>query len=621
MADERNATLITRIFPKIQSLFADSDEIRDLQYWREKQLDFMYAIFSIFGLIAYIPSVFMAAAEGFWIIVLVDTIIYGSIVCIHFSKNVSFLFKTGFLMAACYLLGLALLIFIDADYSINWFFSVPILAAVLLGFEAAAITLAINLLIMILAGYAIQIGVANWTNTEDNLVIGWAILSVNLMVLNLVTATSISIVFEQLKRTLDNLIFTNISLDEERKSLVYEIQQRIAAEAEKDLINKQLQQAQKMEAIGMMAGGVAHDLNNILSGVINYPELMLIKLSKDSEFRKPLEAVIRSGNRAADVVADLLTVARGVASTKHSCSLNSIVDEYLESPEASSLRTRYPQVTIEKELDPNIENISCSRTHIFKSVMNLVTNSAESIGGEGIILIRTAGNVFHNIPEGDAPDQSEFSMLEVRDSGGGIAEHDLKRIFEPFYTRKVMGVSGTGLGLTIVWNTVQEHGGHIDVTSDATSGTCFTMSFPVCSDDFKEKKLPENPVDLTGSGEVVLVVDDEEEQREIASSILRSLNYTVVTANSGEAAIEFLKRSRADLVLLDMLMPPHMNGLEAYKQFAKICPGQKAVIVSGFSESSDVKNALDAGVSEFLGKPYAGEQLALAVKRTLNLPV
>ena len=370
----------------------------------------------------------------------------------------------------------------------------------------------------------------------------------------------------------------------------------------------------------MMAGGVAHDLNNILSGVINYPELILMKLPEDSEFRKPLEAVIRSGNRAADVVADLLTVARGVVSTKQPCCLNSIVDEYFESPEASSLRTRYPQITIEKELDTNIENIFCSRTHIFKSLMNLVINSAESIEGEGNILIKTAGNVFRKSSEGDERLQGEFSMLEVRDSGTGITQHDLKRIFEPFYTRKVMGVSGTGLGLTIVWNTVQEHDGHIDVTSDAVSGTCFSMSFPVCSGDVEEKKLAEKPLDLRGAGEIILVVDDEEEQREIASSILRSLNYNVVTANSGEAAIEFFNRSRADLVVLDMLMPPNMNGLKAYKEFAEICPGQKAIIVSGFSESNDVKEALAAGVSEFLAKPYAGEQLALAVKRTLNLP-
>ncbi len=620
MAVEPNKTLITRLFPTIQSLFIESGSIRGLQYWRERQLDFLFSIFALFGLVAYVPSAYFAAVKGFWFIVLIDTIVYGSILGIHFSKNISFVFKTGFLMAACYFIGLSLLFNIDADYSINYFFSVPIFAAVLLGLEAAVITLGVNILMLVAAGYFINVGAANWTNTEDDLLLGWAILSVNFMMLNAVTAISISIVFEQLKRALDHLVLANTSLGEERNSLIREIEQRIKAEAEKDVVNKKLQQSQKMEAIGMMAGGVAHDLNNILSGVINYPELMLIKLPKDSEFRKPLEAVIRSGNRAADVVADLLTVARGIASKKHSCSLNSIVDDYLESPEASSLRSRHPQISIEKELDKNIGNISCSRTHIFKSIMNLVVNSAESMGGEGNILIRTKGNVFHNAEEGDERHQGEFSVLEVRDSGKGIAEHDLKRIFEPFYTRKAMGVSGTGLGLTIVWNTVQEHGGHVDVASDATSGTCFSLSFPVCSDDCENNELTQKPVDLNGSGEIILVVDDEEDQREIASSILRSLNYTVVTASSGEAGMEFLKRSRADLVLLDMLMPPNMNGLETYKKFAEICPGQKAVIVSGFSESDDVKKALDLGVSEFLGKPYAGEQLALAVKRTLKLP-
>ena len=620
MAVEKNKNLITKMFPEIQPFLGDSGEIKNLQYWREKQLNFVYLIFSLFGLVAYIPSTYAAAGQGFWNLVILNTLIYGSVLFFHFYKTFSFLVKTLFLIVACYLIGISLLFTIDADYSINWFFSAPIFAAVLLGLQAAIVTLGVTTLMMTVAGFSIHAGYANWTNSESNLMQGWALLSVSAIVLNAVTAISISIVFEQLKRTLDKLISANMNLDAERETLIYEIRQRITAEAEKEVINRKLQQSQKMEAIGMMAGGVAHDLNNILSGVINYPELILMKLPADSEFRKPLEAVIRSGNRAADVVADLLTVARGVASTKQSCCLNSIVDEYLESPEASSLRTRYPQITIEKQLDKNIENIFCSRTHIFKSLMNLVINSAESIEGKGNILIRTAGNVFHNSSEGDELVQGEFSTLEVRDSGTGIAEYDIKRIFEPFYTRKVMGVSGTGLGLTIVWNTVQEHNGHVDVTSDAISGTCFSMSFPVCSDDFEETKLSESPVDLKGSGEIILVVDDEEEQREIASSILRSLNYNVVTASSGEAAIEFLNRSRADLVVLDMLMPPNMNGLEAYKKFAEICPGQKAVIVSGFSESNDVKEALAAGVSEFLAKPYAGEQLALAVKRTLNLP-
>ena len=617
MASKEKKFFLVKIFPSLETVLINSEEMRDLQYLRGTLVDFIFSVFAFIGIFAYIPSVYLAITDGFWDFILVSTIIYGWVLRIHFSKNFSLFFKTGFLLVACYLIGLALLFIIDADYSLSWFFSVPIIAAVLLGFRSAIVTLIINFFVMSLAGYSIHTGVVYWSNVEESLMSGWFILSVSFMLLNSITSVSISILFEQLRRSLDNTISANKFLYEERKTLTHEIQQRIHAEHEKDAIQKKLQQSEKLEAIGMMAGGVAHDLNNILSGVINYPELMLLKLPEDSELREPLTAVIKSGNRAASLVSDLLTVSSGAASPKYPYNLNEIVDEYLDSQEASNLKDRYPEITIAKELNADLQNILCSRIHIFKCIMNLVINGAEAIEGQGTILIKTTNEIADHASESTDDCARSFVKLEVYDSGKGISEDDLKRIFEPFYTRKVMGVGGTGLGLTIVSNTVQDHGGHIAVSSNVASGTCFQLSFPVSHDDYQGSVLSESAEDLDGLGELILVVDDEEEQRKIASDILRSLNYTVITAESGSAAIKHLSGSVADLVVLDMLMPPGINGLETYTKVIKTHPSQKAIIVSGYSESTDIKKALKLGVSQFLAKPYSRDQLAMAVKRVL----
>ncbi len=605
------------LFSNFKDLFVYAEEIRDIKYWREKILNSIFSIFSIFGIFAYVPSVYMAAVSGYWAVVLIDTIAYGSILLVCFSKNLSFIFKTLFILTCLYLIGISMLFLIDADYSLMWFFSVPIMAAILLGLKAAVIALLINALTFIVAAYFVKSGLINWSNVEENLLNGWIILSVNFMFLNSIMSIAISIVVEQLKNTLEKVILANALLDDEHKNLVAEVRQRIKAEEEKDVLNKKLQRSQRMEAIGMMAGGVAHDLNNMLSAIINYPEIILMKLPENSEHRKPLNAVIKSGNRAAEIVSDLLTVARGVASSKNVYSLNNIAAEYMDSPELTELKLHYPDIVISSSFDDDIQNILCSHVHVFKSLMNLVSNSAESIDGKGTILIRTYSAIMSVDPELDE-DRKKLSVLEVCDSGKGISQKDIEHIFEPFYTRKVMGKSGTGLGLAIVWNTAHDHGGTVTVKSDL-SGSCFCMCFPVTEDCFQSEQEESLLEDMKGNGEVVLVVDDEEMLRDVASDMLATLGYKVFVVDSGEAAVEYLKKNAVDIVVLDMLMPPGMNGLETYQQIIQFNLQQKAIIASGFAENADVKEARKLGVSEFISKPYSRVQIGLAVRNTLGI--
>ena len=207
-------------------------------------------------------------------------------------------------------------------------------------------------------------------------------------------------------------------------------------------------------------------------------------------------------------------------------------------------------------------------------------------------------------------------ILTIQDSGSGIATHDLEHIFEPFYTKKIMGQSGTGLGLAVVWNTVKDHGAFIQVESNEY-GTTFTLYFPPCPNEAVEKMIATDPTHFEGSG-TILVVDDDEQQRDIASRVLTLLGYTVATVASGEEAIEHCRKTPVDLILLDMLMEPGINGLETYKQIIRFSPSQKAIIASGFSESDRVLNARELGVGSFIKKPYSIEQLGQAVQKELK---
>ncbi len=387
---------------------------------------------------------------------------------------------------------------------------------------------------------------------------------------------------------------------------------------EKGLLEQKLQRAGKMEAIGFLASGVAHDLNNILSGIVSYPELLLFQLPADSPLRSSLHAIQESGERAAAVVADLLTVARGVASEKKLHDLNMLVQEYLDSPECRKLKSHYPRISWHCRFDAQPAWIRCSPVHVKKVIMNLVTNGAEAIGGDGTIEVSTASQ---HMDDGAGLDglmnAGEYVVLRVQDNGPGISEEDKKHIFEPFYSRKALGRSGTGLGLAIVWNTIHDHEGTVTVDS-SEQGTCFTLYFPMsCApgDRVTDKIERDN---FSDNSEHILVVDDEPQLRDIASQMLQAHGYRVSSVCSGELAVQFVRDNAVDLIVMDMLMGSGMNGRQAYEEIIKLRPGQKAIIASGFSESDDVKIALQHGVGGFIKKPYSMEQLGQAVKDALG---
>ncbi len=398
-----------------------------------------------------------------------------------------------------------------------------------------------------------------------------------------------------------------------------DITQRLRGEAEKKKLEAQLQRSRQMEAIGTLAGGVAHDLNNILSGIVSYPELLLMDLARNSPLRKPLLTIQRSGEKASAIVQDLLTLARRAVSSVEVVNLNDIIMDLLGSPELERLQSFHPSVRIETELARDLLNLSGSPVHLSKTVMNLISNAAEAMPEGGTVKLHTANRYIDQAIRGyDEVEEGDYVILTVTDTGIGIPQEDLDRIFEPFFTKKVMGRSGTGLGMAVVWGTVKDHHGYIDVVSEENLGTAFTLYFPASREDAGKKALPVGLERFHGRGESVLVVDDVLEQREIAAAILTKLGYDVHTAASGEDAVAYLQTNKVDLLLLDMIMAPGMDGLEAYQRMLEIRPGQKAIVASGFSLSSRVEEIQRMGAGPYIKKPYSLEKIAMTVRSELD---
>ncbi len=405
-------------------------------------------------------------------------------------------------------------------------------------------------------------------------------------------------------------------------SLVLDNTERLQAEKEKQDLEQKLARSQKMEALGLLAGGVAHDLNNVLSGIVSYPDLMLMDMPEDDPVRQRLLIIKDSGQKAATIVQDLLALARRGVSIEEVIDLNDIVTDYFKSPEYSKLIDYHPNIEIAWELETDPPNILGSPVHLKKMVMNLVSNAAEAQPNGGAIIVSTTSQYLDRPVKGyDTIEVGEYAVLRVEDQGTGIAEEDLNRIFEPFYTKKVLGRSGTGLGMAVVWGTVQDLKGYINVQSQSDQGTTFEIFLPLTR---REKPGQANaPLIETyrGNQEFILVVDDIESQREIASNILEKLNYKVTAVESGEAAVAYLEDHTVDLIILDMIMDPGIDGLETYKRIILRHPGQKALIASGYAETERVKQTLALGAGSYVKKPYMIDKIGLAVRSELDKAV
>jgi signal transduction histidine kinase/ActR/RegA family two-component response regulator len=409
-----------------------------------------------------------------------------------------------------------------------------------------------------------------------------------------------------------------IDLTESNDRLKEEIRAHLEAEKEKAELQTNLQRAQKMESLGTLAGGVAHDLNNILSGVVSYPDLLLSDISDDSPFKEALLVIKKSGEKAAAIVQDLLTLARRGVAVSAVVSLNTIIQDYFTSPEFVKLKAYHPDVAVKTDLKDGLQNVVGSTVHLSKMIMNLVSNATEAMPAGGTIRI-SSGDTELSDPISGYPEvvSGRYNVITISDTGVGIEPEEMEHIFEPFYTKKVMGRSGTGLGMAVVWGTVHDHKGYIDIKSEPGKGTTFLIYLPSTDQQIPDATEHMSINKYKGHGEAILVVDDVREQRNIADKILTKLGYCVTTSASGEAAVEYMQSHSADLVILDMIMDPGMDGLETYRRIVEFHPDQKVIIASGFSETGRVEEMQRLGAGEYVRKPYSMEKIGLAVKKAL----
>jgi len=391
------------------------------------------------------------------------------------------------------------------------------------------------------------------------------------------------------------------------------------AEEEKKKLEEQLFRAQKMESIGRLAGAIAHDLNHVLTGLVTYPDLLLLEMDKDDPLRERIADIKKSGQKAAAIVHDLSTVVRSKIVDTEVLNINDIITKNIDSPELQEIKSKNPHIEIDLELDKFAGNIKSSEIHIIKILYNLIINGIDAMPDGGKLLISTVNKHIEDSIKGyEYIPKGEYVLLAVSDTGIGISKEDKEKIFEPYFTKKVLGRSGTGIGLTVVWNIVKELSGYIDVKSEVGLGTVFEIYFPIV----KEKLIRDEKTTILeeyyGDGESILIIDDEQDQREIGTNILEKLNYSSFSVSSGEEAINFLEKNKVDLILLDLFLGPEMSGLDTLREIKRVYPDLKVIIISGLLFSDIIEEAKNIGAKEFLEKPFTIDKFAITIKKELR---
>jgi len=388
---------------------------------------------------------------------------------------------------------------------------------------------------------------------------------------------------------------------------------------ERKMMEDRIKRLETMEVLGRVAGGVAHDLNNVLGVMVGYSGVLIDQMDAHHPVKKSLQMIMDSGQRATAIVQDLLIMTRRGVVVREPVNLNKIISHYLYSPEFITLAGLHEGIHLETDMESTLMNISGSDIHLQRTIMNLTINAMEATPKGGSVTIKTE-NCYLDVPVRGYEEigRGEYAVLSISDTGGGISSEHIRHIFEPFYTTKQMKMNSSGLGLSVVWGVVKDLDGYVDVQSKKGEGTTFKLYFPVTREDLPKAIIDMIAARCTGHNESILVVDDEKGQCELATMILSRVNYDVMSVSSGEEAVEYLKSHKADLVILDMLMEPGMDGLDTYREIIKIHPGQKAIIVSGFAETERTMEAQRLGAGAFVRKPYLAKRLGMEVRRELN---
>ncbi|MHC1696977.1 MAG: ATP-binding protein [Geobacteraceae bacterium] len=387
-------------------------------------------------------------------------------------------------------------------------------------------------------------------------------------------------------------------------------------EKEKEHLEAMLRQAQKMEAIGQLAGGVAHDFNNILCAIIGFGTLLEMSMEKDDPARRHLDQILSAADRATSLTQGLLTFSRKQILNPHPVSLNAIVHRI----EKMLNRLLTEDIELRLSLAGQDLNVLVDSGQIDQVLLNLATNARDAMPNGGLLTITTG--------EADPPAEflaataslptTRYALLTVSDSGSGIEEETREKIFEPFFTTKEVG-KGTGLGLSVVYGIVKQHNGHILVNSEPGKGTSFLIYLPMTPKDNLPPKIVDIPALPVAGKETLLVVEDNPEVLNLNRTVLETFGYGIIEAVNGEDAIEQFNRyqQNIDLIIMDVVMPK-MNGKQAYLEIAKLRPDVKILFMSGYTADIVMEKGLSIDDFNFMHKPATPMELLRRIREILD---
>ena len=384
---------------------------------------------------------------------------------------------------------------------------------------------------------------------------------------------------------------------------------------EQKQLERELQQAQKLEAVATLAGGIAHDFNNLLQAIQASSELLLLKTHEGEPSISILNQIIDAVDRGGGLIRQLLTYSRKIKSDKRPIDLND------QAHQAHQLlqRTIPKMIEIDLRLEEDLKLVDADPVQIEQVLMNLAVNARDAMPDGGRLVIRTSNVIRpekHSGTQSVSPAQ-DWVLLSVSDTGHGMDKGTLEQIFEPFFSTKAPG-KGTGLGLSMVHGIVKNHDGRITCRSAPGKGTSFRIYLPAV-EPRREKKPVEEKKGDQGGNETILLVDDEEAIRRTGKERLERAGYTVLTASGGEMALDVYKQKtlKIHLVLLDLIMPG-MGGVSCLYELLQTDPGAKVVIISGYAPDEETMEVIEACTNGYLRKPYTGEQLLNTVRKALD---
>ncbi len=409
----------------------------------------------------------------------------------------------------------------------------------------------------------------------------------------------------------------NAPIEYEGQPAVMTVFQDITERKRAEELERLLVRAQKMEALGRLAGGIAHDFNNLLTAIIGFASLLKEKTPPDDPTRPCVEEIIKAGNRAAVLTAQLLSFSRRQVVEPKVLDLNQVIRDL----ETLLRRLIGEDVRMVSDLDERLAPIRADHGQMEQVVVNLAVNARDAMPSGGTLTLRTRNVVLDGpvVLRGDeSVPPGRHVCLTVEDTGVGMDEEVLSHIFEPFFTTKEVG-AGTGLGLSTVYGIVRQSGGHVAVESAPDRGTRFHLYFPVAqtaAETLDEDRRP--PEGLRGT-ETVLLVEDEEAVRALATQVLRGLGYEVWQARNGAEALDLVRTSARPLSLLvtDVVMP-QMSGAELVHRVREVHPGVRALFISGYSNEAIARDGVLGPRTAYLQKPFTPEDLAVRVRRLLD---